>query len=524
MEKCVKMDNILQFFSPKTFREGQREAIEDVEAAFNKGSRFVILECPTGLGKSHIGATFARYFKSAHIVTVQKILQDQYSKDFGDEMFIMKGRGAYTCLIPKEDGSKRSCAIGLCKMKKNFNKHSDCPYTQALEAAQIAGLTVHNFDSFYYQSLTGAYKKRNLLLIDEAHNIENKFLNFIEFSISNKKDKSLKIPKYDRIEQYDSFLTAIKDTIKKRLVLIKEIAELTQDTFKEEEDLERLLRRIDIYFNTSKTNEFVFDYTDHKMYQTVTFKPLFVSNFVKQSLFKYGDRVLMMSATILNKTIFCNSIGINPEEATFISTPSYFPIDNRPIVKDYVGLMSYKKINETLPNMVTKIKAILEDHPEERGIIHTVSEYVANYIKSNIRDSRLTFRKDFRTVNDMLLVHKEKLNSFIVASGLKEGLDLHGDLSRVQVIMKVPYLSLGDKRVKRRLELNKSWYGYMATLMFIQSIGRSVRSAEDKAITYILDKDFERFYGMNHRFFPEYIKEAIMSIHDFYDIMEVGYV
>lgn len=514
---CV---NILDYFSPPTFRAGQQDAIEAVAAAFKAGARFVILECPTGTGKSHIGATFSRAFEKAHIITPQKILQDQYAGDFGMEMFIMKGRGAYRCLIDAKSGESRSCAEGRCRSVKG-PVCDDCPYRNALRAAKAASITVHNFDSFYYQSMVGAFGKRPLLLIDEAHNIEGKFLNFIELKISNKKDRALTIPDYARIEQYDEFLKAYKKKIEARLTLIEELAELTREEFKEGDELKDQLRRIDTYFSTSKKCEYVFEYADDRMHQSVTFKPLFVGNFVNARLFQQGDYVLMMSATFLDKELFCKSIGIDPSKAAYISLPSYFPVEHRLIVKDYVGPMSFKHITNTLPKIVEKLKEILADHVGERGIVHTVSERIASYIQRNLFDSRLTFRRDYKTVNEMLIAHEEKPDSFIVASGLREGLDLRGDLSRVQVIAKVPYLSLGDKRVKRRMELSRDWYGYATALLFIQSIGRSVRSVEDTAVTYVLDKDFSRFYGMYKKFIPEYIQEAIIDVYDYYDMLGV---
>lgn len=430
----------------------------------------------------------------------------------------MQGRGSYKC-VTSGDKDYVSCAVGPCQKNKKY-AHEECPYRLALGEAQMSSIVVHNFDSFYFQTMVGAFKKRKLLLIDEAHNIENKFLNFIEFSINNKDDKSLVIPKYDSIEHYTPFLNKVKKICVDKLKLLKEVSALTQEVFKEEKELENLIRKINIYFASSNTNEFVFEYKTNDLHQTVTFKPVYVGSFIRDRLFVYGDRILLMSATILDKEIYCKSIGLNPENVAFIQIPSYFPVENRPLVLSFAGSMSYKNIKNTLPVMVARVKELLTSHETSRGIIHTTSEYIADYIRENITDDRLTFKTDFRTVDDMLEVHTKKTNSVIVASGLREGLDLYDDLSEFQIILKMPYLSLGDVRVKRRLELSKEWYGYMCSLYFIQSLGRSVRSVTDKAITYILDKDFSRFYGMNKCYIPEYIKDSIISEHIYYGGLE----
>ena len=48
------------FFTQLEYREGQRETIEQIEDAFNRRKRIVILEAPTGSGKSRIAEAFAR--------------------------------------------------------------------------------------------------------------------------------------------------------------------------------------------------------------------------------------------------------------------------------------------------------------------------------------------------------------------------------------------------------------------------------------------------------------------------------
>jgi Rad3-related DNA helicase len=501
----------IDFFGKPDFRKGQKEAIEKVEDAFNRGVRFVILESPTGTGKSQIAATFAKWFGNAHILTVQKILQDQYAKDFKDEMYVMKGRRAYTCIEKKESGERRTCADGLCKLYKAI-KHGDCPYKLALKEAEDARITVHNFDSFYYQSNIGCYSDRKVLICDECHALENKFLNYTSFTVSNKRQPNLIIPNFDRVDDYDEFLTGVLVELKKQEDLLGELEELTNETFKELEEVKELILKINVYFKKKKTNEFIHEFINHEgMYQSVTFKPVFVDQFIVEHLFPYGQKVLLMSATVLDKKIFCKSVGIKESEAEFISIPSFFPVVHRPILMSFCGSMNYNNINVTLPLMVKALKLILEKNKGVKGIIHTVSERVANYIKEKLKDRRLTFNKDFPSVNDMLEVHAEKEGSVIVASGLKEGLDLFGDLSRLQIIVKVPYPSLGDKRVKRRLEIDKGWYGYQTALSFVQSIGRSVRSEDDTAVTYVLDADFQKFYNMNKQFIPGYIKESIMT-------------
>tara|TARA_Y100000385_G_scaffold252463_1_gene275940 strand:+ start:236 stop:520 length:285 start_codon:yes stop_codon:yes gene_type:complete len=92
---------------------------------------------------------------------------------------------------------------------------------------------------------------------------------------------------------------------------------------------------------------------------------------------------------------------------------------------------------------------------------------------------------------------------------MTEGVDLKGKLSRFQIICKVPYPYLGDKLIRKKMNKWKWWYPLQTAKTILQAVGRSVRSKEDTAATYILDSDFERFYYSNKSLFPVTFKESL---------------
>jgi len=91
----------------------------------------------------------------------------------------------------------------------------------------------------------------------------------------------------------------------------------------------------------------------------------------------------------------------------------------------------------------------------------------------------------------------------------KHALDLFGDRSQFQVVLKLPYASLGDRRVKQRMEDDPGWYGLFTAQQLVQSLGRSVRSMNDRATSYILDATWPRFLQENRRFLPAYFLNAL---------------
>jgi len=146
-------------------------------------------------------------------------------------------------------------------------------------------------------------------------------------------------------------------------------------------------------------------------------------------------------------------------------------------------------------------------------VVHNCHSYkVANYIMKNFKSKRLlTHNSDNR--DQILEKHlKSKEPTVIVSPSMTEGVDLKGDLSRFQILCKVPYPYLGDKLVQKKMKKWTWWYPLQTSKTIIQSLGRSVRSSTDHAISYILDSDWNRFYGQNREMFPVDFKDSIQKV------------
>ena len=84
--------DIKKYFPYKEVRDQQQQAIEFALSEISNGKKFIVIEAGTGVGKSAIGLTIARYLYNSmpsekdpgsYFLTTQKILQEQYVKDFG---------------------------------------------------------------------------------------------------------------------------------------------------------------------------------------------------------------------------------------------------------------------------------------------------------------------------------------------------------------------------------------------------------------------------------------------------------
>ena len=102
--------------------------------------------------------------------------------------------------------------------------------------------------------------------------------------------------------------------------------------------------------------------------------------------------------------------------------------------------------------------------------------------------------------------------AILIAPSLERGIDLPGDLCRVQILCKVPWKSM-DKQTTARLYApgGRIWYAVGAIRTIVQSCGRAVRSEDDWAVSYIIDEQFvNNLWGNYRRLFPSWFKEGLV--------------
>jgi ATP-dependent DNA helicase DinG len=546
----MKQHNYTNIFPYPKARKEQETAIDfGLKTLIDDNKKFVIIEAGTGVGKSAIGLTLGRYlddYYSSHFkpddvdyaqgtyfLTTQRILQEQYEKDFGrprGSMCSLYSASNYSCSYKKGNDCRTSlqelkgekkgspffkaCAIG-CKYKEKKKKF--------LESRE----SITNFPYFILESTySGKITPRNVLVIDEAHNTESVLSTFVEMGISQYfAEKIIKVQwpaKVTPVNFVKWLLTEYYPKLQSQILHMQEKIEQLGIGGKIKE-LKTIAMRYDMMTgHASKLEVFLQEYTpdnwimeqqetEARGYTKVIYRAVDVSKFAKDYLFKMGRKVIFLSATILNGKAFAESLGLKEEEYDFISIPSPFPIENRPIFTQGIGSMSANSIEKSLPNLKAAIEAILDEHNGDKGIIHCHTYKIANYIKRNIKNSRL-LTHDSHNRDDILKKHMTtKKPTVLLTPSMTEGVDLKGDLSKFQVICKIPYPYLGDQIVRKRMNKYKNWYGLQTAKSIVQSCGRSVRSETDTAITYILDSDWNRFYQKNKNMFPKEFKSLIVK-------------
>jgi Rad3-related DNA helicase len=539
----ITIEDWREFFPFKNVRIEQEKAINFALNSFiSEKKKFVILELGTGVGKSATGITIARFLNEkfaiknrlqdsktgAYIVTTQKILQEQYLRDFGTSscnlIKSIKSSNNYTCSFYKDQSCAESKRI-LNSLAKHLNGtefqkqcKSNCAYSNEKQEFIDSSLAITNFSYILAETTyAGKLEPRQLLVVDEAHNTETELSKFIEVTFSEKFAKDVLKCRLPKSETQKSVYEWISTTYKKSLVkhmseVEKALLKLSDDIegygvySKQYEILDKHICKINRFLEVYKEENWIMNlclpqFENKKAGKKYEFKPIDVAPYSQDTFFRLGEKVLLMSATIVNSKIFCESLGIKDEEVSFMSIPSPFPKSNRPIHFLPIGSMSKSSIDDTLPKVVEVIRMLLEKHPKEKGIIHATNYKIARYVQENIDSKRIMLHDSSN--RDLVLKHhvESKDPTVLISPSMMEGVDLYDDLSRFQIICKVPFPYLGDLVVKKRMEKNRFWYPYMTAKSVIQSLGRSIRNESDHAVSYILDADWSKFYQMNKAMF-----------------------
>ncbi|MDG7007900.1 MAG: hypothetical protein JRN06_06620 [Nitrososphaerota archaeon] len=533
--------------------------MEQVEAAISESKKFIILEAPVGFGKSAIAASFCFYLGSAYLLTSTKQLQNQYSSDFAFP--VVTGKSNFTCLVPMSSGKNLPCSKGRCEVDW---KLSECPHyltfeeyeehkrrlcnrgskCEHLKDRKLCSYYEQKWDAFRAPVMVANYpffltelrytediRRRRLLVCDEAHDLEKQMVGSASFALRRS------VLENYRVEDEDDVPHVIPDM---------GLADVTAWAGPLEETKRVLERFLDAYLldgtkqdrvasckaSLKSLKGFMEDLDAHpanwvvnsvrktasqgegSSVDEVVFQPLQVGAYTSM-LFDTADTVLLMSATVFSKEVFCRTLGMSEEEAAFIRVAeSSFPVENRPIYALNAAQLSRSTIETSLGPIAHAVDEVMTRHAGERGIIHTTSYQQARYIMDHVSEynrARLSSTENVSSRSALLLAHGARDESVLISPSLYQGVDLKDELSRFQVLVKVPYPDLSERRTRVKMERDQGWYDWQTALRLVQTYGRSIRSDTDHAVTYVLDSNLPWFVSRHRELFPEYFLEALLA-------------
>ena len=546
------LDDFPQKYTP---RETQKQVINDIESAISSGYKNILLCVPTGVGKSHIAITVAKSLGTSFIITAQKILQDQYTNDF-NFIYPMKGKSNFPCMdmydvkkIPYENArndSTISCNLGNCSWEETIEgkkKTEYCKFKPKLESfprynvgtederigepddttcyyynqkyqSLLATHALFNYSSYFqtrlYNQGIEPLLERDCLIADEAHEIEDQIIGYIGFDIW---PRFLEDVRMDFVD----YTTNTVDGVLELLEILgneytKEVRRLENQGDKRAQTFRKRRDKIDDAYYEFKDNSdnFVIQETNQSGKITlVSIKPIEIGKYVG----KFFDRPhqIFMSATI-NKQIFCRTMSIPESDCAFIEVErSPFPANNRKIVFHNVRKLNYRSTDDDYRAVFEKIGEILKSHLHEKGLILTTTKKQCQDISNYLGDRIVIAHEGVEGKREKILEYHKKTNNpdVLTSPSFWYGIDLKGDLSRFQVILKAPYPSMADKRTKIKSERDPLWYQNKALEKLLQGFGRSIRNENDYAITHVLDEAVILLLNRMKRFVPKAYHDSL---------------
>lgn len=554
-------DQVAAKFDPrKTPRNGQKEFIRRGVEAFKAGKKFLVGALPTGVGKSDVAKAFGDVVADdcgAYMITPQKALQDQYERDFpAPQMELLKGRSNYACTHPmatpgmdaghavchaQKKGILRDCVkssgwdeetggsilAAAAKLSLPPEAHL-CPYWKQLQKCNDSAFTLFNFSSFLFQRRIGRFQKRSILIVDEGHRIEEEILKYVTLELTDWALSILNLKIDRQLASSDQLVDWLREMevvskIERALGVLDEDGDSTDEELREVEKdaLKELNDKIALFLKYLEREEWIIETVQYESRgeprTKIVGRPLYAKNFAKDLLFAHADRVIVLSATILNVELWAANLGIPTTDLEYVEVPLDFPASDRPIHLEFCGNMSKKYLtakenpkDPTAPKFIRKVEQILERHNGQRGIIHSHSNDISRLLRDSVRSPRFLFQDDFRgDKKEMLVAHGKRTDSVIVAPAMHEGFDFKGDLARFQIIAKIPWPSLGDKLIKERAFRDDAYYGWLTALKMVQSYGRICRFNGDWGYTYIVDSGFQFYFSKHGHMLPTWFKEAL---------------
>lgn len=554
MADNARKAQIVDYFPFPELQGSQGDVLSAVQRVLeDDGYDTVILQSPVGSGKSAMAISIARYFGTSHILTPRKQLQNQYYEDFNQFVKLMKGKSAYPCTRMANLQGRSSdlrtvvkdiregfvkdltlygmppCTEGACTHPGNSQAirqsiiqsctegFAGCPYLSAIEVAQGTPHVVHNLHSFMYQiSVAKRFEKRRVLIVDECHDMADIVRGFLSKTICL--NTLCSTDTFPTIQEYPD-LVSWADWFegcpyKPRGQRIDEVTGLTSF----EESIEEL-RKAASYMRPGNFSISIVQNISSNLTK-ITFTPIHIGKSPSELFLDYGVKVVMMSGTIYNKTMFCRELGLDPNRTAFIDVNSTFPENLRPVLMDSRWMVdtSHKCWERNFQKLIENCAVLIKGHmgKGENGLLHAPSYAAARQISRALRRY-----PEFR---DKVIHHDpddflNRLNHFysrpnegllFISPVCQQGVDFKYDRARYQIICRVPYLNASDGTVANMLASGRfDWYNWRALIVFGQQCGRINRAPDDRGVTYLMDSRFKNFIKKNRGYLPAWFMNSI---------------
>ena len=392
-EDSGRSTRIDELFPYSSYRTHQREILEEAYTAlFEQGYQTVVIDAPTGIGKSAINTALTRASSSAFLTTPQKKLRRQLEDDADLSRFytVLRARADYSCYnryscadCPVNEDPELKCsdipeisAADPTITSYDMNGEpaetlvypegaaamESCRYWSEKQRAMEAQTAVLTPSYLYVDGKLPdavSFSDRELLVIDECHALAEQAASlWAGFSLS---PSTLPDDVYDQFaDDLDQSMWKFEDIapildvaeqearefIETHQTMVTEAVrdpgELTgdddQDIRKGIDQCQTLLDRIEtVHAERASGREWVVEvdgYRGSSNLLKARLLPIEVDQLLTENIWSRANKYVLSTATLPYRGdpgTWLESIGLDPDCAKIISKPMPFPAQNRPV-------------------------------------------------------------------------------------------------------------------------------------------------------------------------------------------------
>lgn len=466
---------------------------------------------PTGFGKSAVYVAYALITKRpTAFVTDSRALQDQLMDDFAQVgMVDIRGRANYEC----HEGPDMTCEDGYAGSCGFRGTHA-CPSSAAEMKAATSMLVVTNYTKWTAAKKYGTGMSHfTQVVFDEGHEAPHALERTMQVTIShNERERYLLIDPPSDITSLDNWKEWAFDAagIAEELMMqarrrMREPGARLADT-RRYHHMRNLTRRLGI-LKTMRPADWVMEERE----RAFQFDPIRAGRYGESHMLLRIPSVVVVSATLRPKTLFM--LGIPQTDFDFREFDSDFPPDRCPIY--WVPTMRVDARAESFAKLWLRIKQILAQRRDRKGIIHTVSylrrEEMMAALGTVFVDRMIVNPKGEAPTPVIRQFKQAPPGTVLVSPSVSQGYDFPGPECEFQVLMKIPFPPPSAIQ-KARTEEDKEYPYYLAMQKMVQTFGRGMRSRTDRCENFIPDDHIEWFvhrYGhLAPRSFSWFLKRA----------------
>ena len=523
-------------FPAPSYRGAQKEALDAIRDAFDAGNEIVLVRAPTGSGKSLLaravagcadtpGEAGAGNPAGAYYTTPQvSQLEDVASDSLLDDLALIRGKNNYNCILPGEHDTPVDRAP--CVRERGFDCQvmHRCPYFSDRAIAANRSIAAMTLAYFMQTAGSDVFGIRDVVVIDEAHGLGDWAEMYATIELGPRRVPSwddVRPGSIDGLDDAAAYAQRLRNICDRELTGLRRQVELTPDDVAKRDRFEELRGDlgwfIEDYADPESATTWVVDQPDGEGTQ-VTIRPMNPERYLRHTVWDRGQRFALFSATILSRSAFCASVGLDPDRVALVDVPHTFPVENRPLYDVTVGKMTYEHRDETLPKLARTLVRLMAHHPNEKGLVHCHSYGIQERLETLLSefgvDGRVrTHDRDDRDAQLSTWKRRDEPELFLSVK-MEEALDLEGDACRWQLLCKAPYPNTRDSRVAARLEDGQwGWYYRAALRTVIQACGRVVRSPDDYGATYLGDSSLLDLFERARSDTPPWFAEQIERMH-----------